>query len=303
MSATSDAPAWFDGRLVGPGALSERLRAASQGAGAPGVFETLRGEGARLAFVQAHLARLAEGARRLALPWPPPWEPERALLELLAARDPSAPCPFALRLTWRPPHLVVVARDVPVVPPAPVLLVGAPGEAELPVPFGVKTLARAGYDGLRARACAAGAFEALVRARDGALVEGTVTNLFLARDGELATPPLASGALPGVVRGALLAALEEQPLREVRGRTWRAVERPLAFAELATAEEILLTNALVGVVGAASLQAGASGREDLPGSAGPVLRGLRERLAARQATGGWPLGTAWLPCVSPTPEP
>lgn len=277
------AVSWLDGRLLEAEALDREARAISSGPGAPGVFETLRGEGDRLWFPRDHLARLADGARRLALSWPPPWEPAQALATLVRARRSSGAEPYALRLTWRPPHLVLVEREFPRVPREPLLLVGAPGEAELPRPFGAKTLARSGYDALRARLGAEGAFEALVRASDGELVEGTVTNVFLARDGELATPPLASGALPGIVRGALLAALEAEPLRDAMGRSWRVVERPLAGGELATAAEVLLTNSLAGVFGATRLRAPELARADLPGPTGPVLLALRERLVRLEA--------------------
>jgi 4-amino-4-deoxychorismate lyase len=61
---------------------------------------------------------------------------------------------------------------------------------------------------------------------------GTITNLFLRREGRLLTPPLGSGLLPGVLRQALLA----------RG-AWEAVLRPADFAR----GEILLGNSLRGL--------------------------------------------------------
>ena len=39
----------------------------------------------------------------------------------------------------------------------------------------------------------------------GEVAEGARSNVFVERDGCLLTPPLSSGALPGVLRGALLA--------------------------------------------------------------------------------------------------
>ena len=57
--------------------------------------------------------------------------------------------------------------------------------------------------GLKA-AQAAGAHEALFLRDDGLLTEGTFTNLFVERDGQLLTPPVALGLLPGVLRRSLI---------------------------------------------------------------------------------------------------
>jgi branched-chain amino acid aminotransferase len=280
------ARAWLDGALVPAAELADLA--------GPGVFETLRADARALHFVAEHLARLAEGARRLALPWPPPTDPRRALAELSRALPPAE---LALRLEWRPPHLAVSAR-APARPPAePVLLVPS---ASAPLrPFGAKTVARAAYAELRAEAERRGAFEALVHTKGdragepGELVEGTVTNLFLARGGELLTPPLASGALPGIVRGALLTELEQVPLSG-DGRRWTVRAARLGLADLAAAEEVLLTNSLVRVLGVgriegAGLAAGLA--RSLPGPMGPVARALAAcalRLEAARAEPRFP---------------
>ena len=68
----------------------------------------------------------------------------------------------------------------------------------------VKTTARARYDRARA-ALPDGIDEWLFLNARGEVCEGTITNVFLRRDGVLLTPPVASGLLPGVLREALLA--------------------------------------------------------------------------------------------------
>ena len=67
----------------------------------------------------------------------------------------------------------------------------------------VKTSQRALYDTERA-ALPDGVEEWLFLNEAGALAEGTITNLFVDRNGALMTPPLASGCLPGVLREELL---------------------------------------------------------------------------------------------------
>lgn len=71
----------------------------------------------------------------------------------------------------------------------------------------------------------------------GELTEGGRSNVFVRLDGRWFTPPLASGLLPGVTRGALLA-------DPVLG----ASERILMPDELARADGLLICNALHGAV-------------------------------------------------------
>lgn len=69
-----------------------------------------------------------------------------------------------------------------------------------------KTTARAIYDeALRNLPADAGVFDALFLNERGEVAEGARSNVFVERDGVLLTPPLASGALPGVLRASLLA--------------------------------------------------------------------------------------------------
>ncbi len=68
----------------------------------------------------------------------------------------------------------------------------------------IKTSHRPVYDAARA-ALPSGIDEALLRNVDGHLREGTITSVFLRRDGRLLTPPLSCGLLPGVLRETLLA--------------------------------------------------------------------------------------------------
>jgi branched-chain amino acid aminotransferase len=76
-----------------------------------------------------------------------------------------------------------------------------------------------------------GADEALLLNGAGRLAEGTASNLFAVIDGALLTPPIADGALPGVMRAELIDRLG-------------AVEHPLQPADLARAAELFLTSSL-----------------------------------------------------------
>lgn len=78
--------------------------------------------------------------------------------------------------------------------------------------------------------------EVLLLNREGELAEGTITNLFAdPGDGILATPPVSSGALPGVLRGELI-------------DTGRAIERLLKLDDLIAARAIFVGNSLRGLI-------------------------------------------------------
>jgi para-aminobenzoate synthetase / 4-amino-4-deoxychorismate lyase len=69
-----------------------------------------------------------------------------------------------------------------------------------------KTTVRQLYDeALRGLAADSPVFDVLFLNERGEVAEGARSNIFVERDGRLLTPPLASGALPGVLRAELLA--------------------------------------------------------------------------------------------------
>jgi len=74
----------------------------------------------------------------------------------------------------------------------------------------------------------------------GELTEGSFTNVFVARNGFLLTPPVSSGLLPGTLRAELL-------------DTGRAREHVLTPADLETADAIYLGNSVRGLVRAEHL--------------------------------------------------
>jgi len=111
-----------------------------------------------------------------------------------------------------------------------------------------------------------GASEALLANTRGELCEGTGTNVFVARDGMLLTPPLLSGCLPGVTRALVL--------EVVPG----ADEETLPMAVLDEADEVLLTSSTRDIQPLVALD----GRP-LPGAAGPVARAAIAAFAALKA--------------------
>jgi len=83
-----------------------------------------------------------------------------------------------------------------------------------------------------------GAFETLYTDDDGYLTEGSFTSVFVERDGVLLTPPLARGALPGVLRAELI-------------ESGRAIEAELTPDDLNAG--FFIGNALRGLVAAVTV--------------------------------------------------
>ncbi len=119
-----------------------------------------------------------------------------------------------------------------------------PRLAELPVPVAVcpapmaagdfrlahKTSLRAAYDAARRDSAAA---EVIFVDEPGFVTEGSWSNIFVERDGQLLTPPLALGLLPGVLRAELI-------------DKGRAVESHLRLADLK--DGFFLGNSLRGLI-------------------------------------------------------
>ncbi len=89
---------------------------------------------------------------------------------------------------------------------------------------------------LQKRAAAArGIDEPLFLNTKGQVAEGATSNIFAVIQGEVVTPPVSCGLLPGVMRDFAL-------------RVTGAKERPLSPEELIQADEVFLTNSLMGAM-------------------------------------------------------
>ena len=202
---------------------------------APGfdLFETMLampGEGVR--HLDRHLARLAHSAQVLGFGF-----------DGAAARNAVNACALppggAARLRLTLAHdgtLTVAAAALLPLPDGPLAVLVAAQRLPDANPLAAhKTSLRAHYDqGVRA-AEREGAFDSLFFTRDGRLVEGGRSSVFVQLDGHWWTPPLTDGALPGVMRALVLA-----------DPAWRASERSLHLDDLQRAHGLMVCNALRG---------------------------------------------------------
>ncbi len=80
--------------------------------------------------------------------------------------------------------------------------------------------------------------EAILLNTQANLAEGAVSNVFMIKNSCIITPPVSDGALPGIIRSILL--------EEFAG-LFSITEKTISLAELMMADEVFLTNSLMGV--------------------------------------------------------
>ena len=131
---------------------------------------------------------------------------------------------------------------------------------------GLKTVSYGANVRALAEAKAAGATEAIFANTQGQLCEGTGSNVFLAHEGRLITPSLASGCLAGVTRDLVI---------ELTG----AIEHDVPLAALAAAEEAFLTSTTRDVHPIHAVDG-----HPLPNAPGPLTHAAAQAFAHLKAT-------------------
>jgi branched-chain amino acid aminotransferase len=227
-----------------------------------GIFETVKAMDSRPFALTRHLDRLTRSARGLGLPDPDLDEVRRACAAVLDAN----PMPYGrLRITYTGGHgplgsdrgehgptLVVALGEATRRPDSTAVITVPWTRNERGALTGLKTTSYAENVVALARAHQQGASEALFANTVGQLCEGTGSNVFVVLDGEIHTPPVASGCLAGITRALVV---------EWTG----AKETDLPLDVLERADEVFLTSSLRDIQAVHRVD----GRE-LPGTPGPV---------------------------------
>jgi 4-amino-4-deoxychorismate lyase len=110
-------------------------------------------------------------------------------------------------------------------------------------------------------------WEGLMRDVDGNIVCGTMSNLFLRRGSTLMTPVLDRCGVAGVMRRWILESAAELSLR--------TAERRIRWTDLGDAEEVFMSNAVIGVKSVGAIE---HGRARLRPAAFDAASELRRRL-------------------------
>jgi branched-chain amino acid aminotransferase len=108
---------------------------------------------------------------------------------------------------------------------------------------------RAGYD------------EAILLTADGFIADGSGENVFIVKDGKIATPPLATSILPGITRDSLI-----QIAQDIG---YTVEEKNLIRSDLVTADEIFMTGTAAEVTPIREVD------DRLVGPPGPVTKELQ----------------------------
>jgi branched-chain amino acid aminotransferase len=268
------------------------------------VYEVVRTYGGAPFELDRHLARLAHSAERIGLALA--WDAARTAAEvdrtLGAARGGDVPDPDAA--PWNvgeryvrvimtrgagelglDPALAVEPKAIVIVQPlrGPPLrayeegvkacVVGVRHASPGAVDPSAKTGAHLNHVLAVQQARAAGAHEALLLDDRGGVTEGASSNVFAARRGRLATPPLAAGILEGVTRGVVLAL--------ARGAGLPVDEVPLRPEDLEAADELFITSTVREIVPVTRHGERAVGA----GRPGPLTRRLHAEFRARAGGG------------------
>lgn len=229
-----------------------------------GVFETLRARGGHATELDEHLARLHRSAAGLGIALQADVDAvlRAGIAGILRANGLDGPNGDAsIRITvsrgalrsrgllpvGEPVHPSMAIQTWPVTPPPAdhlerglhLIASRVRRDPENPI-AALKTTSRADYVYARLEARHAGADDALFLTLDGHLSEATTANLFLVRDGELATPALACAILAGTTRSWLLGWASTAGLRPTEG--W------LTTRDLLDADEAFLCSSVAGVL-------------------------------------------------------
>ncbi len=259
---------WVDGELSD--AESARVRALDHGLTVgDGVFETCKVQDGEVFALTRHLRRLVRSLEILGLAPPAETRVREAVAQTVAA---AGPVPFGrLRITVtggagplgsdRGPAgpTLLIALSAATAWPERIAAVTVPWTRnETSAAAGAKTTSYAENVIALQAAHARGAHEALLANTKGMLCEGTGSNIFVAVQDRLLTPPLTSGCLAGVTRGLLLEWATEEG--------FPAAESDLPFDILDTADDVVLTSSTrdvqpVAVLDGRELPGGELGRE------------------------------------------
>ncbi|QTN25945.1 aminodeoxychorismate synthase component I [Rhizobacter sp. AJA081-3] len=205
---------------------------------APGfeLFETVlcTVDGA-LPWLTRHLDRLARSAAALGFGFDR--DAARARLEATAAEPGDAPRRLRLALAHDGRLTLTQSALAPLQDGEVVLRIAGERLPDANPLAAHKTTLRARYDAGLREAERLGAFDSLFFSESGWLVEGGRSSVFVKLQGRWYTPPLADGALPGVMRAVLL-----------DDAAFGARERRLSRGDLERAQAVMVCNALRGVL-------------------------------------------------------
>jgi para-aminobenzoate synthetase/4-amino-4-deoxychorismate lyase len=208
-----------------------------------GLFETILVHKGQAQHVQLHLARLANSALALGIPYS---LPDMMKVIEIGCKDCSIDTEYRLRLDLD--HLGMASHQISPISPleGSVKIFWArdilPDSSKATFHSGNlllrhKVSIRNLYDQAWKLAEGLGGFDALFTNEQGYVTEGGRSSIFVKSGDSWLTPPVSAGLLPGVMRSILL-----------NDPQWNAHEVNLTIDDIQNSKEIMLTNALRGLI-------------------------------------------------------
>ncbi|MFB0514764.1 MAG: branched-chain-amino-acid transaminase, partial [Candidatus Bathyarchaeia archaeon] len=110
----------------------------------------------------------------------------------------------------------------------------------------------------------AGVDEAICLDKSGFVCEGVAENIFMVKNGEIVTPPICTGALPGITRGVVM--------KLAKKLEYSMVERNITPNELFNADEVFFTGTAAEIIPVRGINKRVIGN----GKPGPITQRLME---------------------------
>jgi 4-amino-4-deoxychorismate lyase len=245
-----------------------------------GIFTTLPVRQGVPLFLPLHLARLERDCQRLFLPVP---DRDRLIREARILCEAQAEGVLKIQITrgsggrgYRCPEPAVGTRVLSIhpLPDYPPELHDNGVEVRIcrtrlginPSLAGIKHMNRLEQILARAEWPLGDIREGLMLDAEGHVIEGTMTNLFLAKEGKLHTPKLDGCGVVGVMRGLVMAIAAELGLA--------VEEKRIVLDDVHAADELFLTNSVIGLWPIRRLE-----RQNYP--VGPITREIRQCVAIK----------------------
>lgn len=247
-----------------------------------GIYETMRAYKGMLFHLERHLARLKHSADSISLRLPIPLDKIGDALNQTVKANNLAEAYVRIQISRGPGE---IGLD-PALCPAPTIVIVAKPFKEYPSEYYERGVSVAIVNTRRNHPLAlnpsikgtnflnnilakieslrAGAYEAVMLNWEGYVAEGTISNIFMVKDGLLCTPDLKTGILEGVTRGLVLDLARKEKI-EMR-------EKSILPEELLGADEVFITNTMIEVMPVTSVNGNSVGT----GEPGPVTAILRK---------------------------
>ncbi|MEH6577558.1 MAG: aminodeoxychorismate lyase [Amphritea sp.] len=254
-----------------------------------GLFETVALVNGRAEYWQEHLARLLNGSERLHIPYDTAFNkqleddlnkllqsldqvPERLVLKVILTRGQGGRG-YAVNDGMKVNRILLLANfpDFPDFPSENGIEIHIckTALARNPQLAGIKHLNRLEQVLARAEWSSASIREGVVCDTSGVLVEGTMSNLFWVKGGQLYTPDLSYCGVNGIVRGKILQFAARCGIQVKQGF--------YALNDLQSSDEVFFTNSLIGIWPVISCADKKLSRQWM---IGPVTQQLQQQLAA-----------------------